>query len=136
VLADAIATSWEIEQEWLAERRAQREAERPPPRPRRPPSATAEELHEALLEIPADVWLPALTDEDVPRGRTVRCPLPGHDDRTPSCRLYETSFYCFGCHRGGDIFCFAGELWGIPTHSRTFPELRERLADHLLGVTA
>ena len=60
----------------------------------------------------------------------------GHEDRTPSCRLYETSFYCFGCHAGGDIFTFASHLYGILSHGSSFPELRERLADHLLGVAA
>lgn len=33
----------------------------------------------------------------------VCCPL--HDEDTPSCRYYEntSSFYCFGCGKGGDI---------------------------------
>ena len=33
----------------------------------------------------------------------VCCPL--HDEDTPSCRYYEntSSFYCFGCQRGGDV---------------------------------
>jgi hypothetical protein len=35
-----------------------------------------------------------------------RCPLPGHDDATPSFVVYpgERGWYCFGCHRGGDVF--------------------------------
>ncbi len=34
-----------------------------------------------------------------------RCPLPGHEDRTPSFVVYEdtNSAYCFGCERGGDV---------------------------------
>ncbi len=34
-----------------------------------------------------------------------RCPLPGHDDRTPSFVVYEAtdSAYCFGCGRAGDV---------------------------------
>ena len=34
---------------------------------------------------------------------SVCCPL--HDEDTPSCRYYEetSSFYCFGCQRGGSI---------------------------------
>ncbi|HXW59247.1 MAG TPA: CHC2 zinc finger domain-containing protein [Solirubrobacteraceae bacterium] len=129
-----IASDWLAEERWLAARRAELEAARRPPRPRRPLSRTVEELHDALLAVSADVWLPALTDLELPCSRTICCPLPGHEDRTPSCRIYDTSFYCFGCHRGGDIFAFAGELWGVPTHSRSFPALRERLADHLLGA--
>jgi hypothetical protein len=34
-----------------------------------------------------------------------RCPLPDHEDKTPSFTVYpETnSWYCFGCLRGGDV---------------------------------
>ena len=37
--------------------------------------------------------------------QTIKCPLPGHRDRTPSFHHYpETnSFYCFGCGRGGSV---------------------------------
>ena len=39
------------------------------------------------------------------RGLTRHCPLPDHEDKTPSFTLYpETeSFFCFGCSRGGDV---------------------------------
>lgn len=47
-----------------------------------------------------------------------RCPLPDHDDSTPSFYLYpDGRFYCFGCGRGGDVidlefFCGSyGALW-------------------------
>ena len=47
------------------------------------------------------------------------CPIPGHDDRTPSFNIYPAngSWYCFGaCARGGDVIdlCQAvegGEPW-------------------------
>ncbi len=37
-----------------------------------------------------------------------RCPLPGHDDSTPSFAVHPVKqvWYCHGCHRGGDIFSF------------------------------
>jgi len=137
-VANQLAREWFIEQIWRAERRVEREAEARAEaarrRAQRPISASAEELHEALLEIPCDVWVPALTDIELPRHRTVCCPF--HDDRTPSCRFYETRFHCFGCQASGDIFNFASRLWGVETHSPKFPTLRERLADHLLGVPA
>lgn len=43
-----------------------------------------------------------------------RCPLPGHDDKTPSFTVYpETnSYYCFGCLRGGDVVDLAAAAWG------------------------
>ncbi len=43
-------------------------------------------------------------------GRVLKghCPLPGHEDRTPSFCVYvaDQRFYCFGCNRGGDVFEF------------------------------
>ena len=50
-------------------------------------------------------------------GRTLRakCVLPGHVDKTASLYIYPetSSFYCFGCNRGGDVIEFA-RLMGIP----------------------
>jgi DNA primase len=47
-----------------------------------------------------------------------RCPLPDHEDKTPSFYIYPPGrFYCYGCNRGGDVvdlefFCGDyGELW-------------------------
>lgn len=43
-------------------------------------------------------------------GRHVgRCPLPGHNDSTPSFWVYPASrsWYCFGCATGGDVFDLA-----------------------------
>lgn len=38
----------------------------------------------------------------------IKCPLPGHEDRSPSFHIYEetNSFYCFGCNRGGQPINF------------------------------
>ncbi len=44
-----------------------------------------------------------------------RCPLPGHDERTPSFTVFlETnSWYCFGaCQGGGDVVALAAAAWG------------------------
>jgi DNA primase len=40
-----------------------------------------------------------------PRGRRRHCPLPDHEDRSPSFMLYPdtNSWFCHGCHRGGDV---------------------------------
>jgi hypothetical protein len=47
-----------------------------------------------------------------------RCPLPDHEDPTPSFYIYpDRRYWCFGCGRGGDVidlefFCGDyGELW-------------------------
>jgi hypothetical protein len=49
---------------------------------------------------------------------TGRCPLPDHEDKTPSFYIYPPGrFYCYGCGRSGDVvdlefFCGDyGELW-------------------------
>jgi DNA primase len=43
-----------------------------------------------------------------------RCPLPEHEDKTPSFVVYpETeSFFCFGCLHGGDVVELARLAWG------------------------
>jgi DNA primase len=42
------------------------------------------------------------------------CPLPKHEDRSPSFTVYpETdSFFCFGCLVGGDVIELARHAWG------------------------
>ncbi len=42
------------------------------------------------------------------------CPLPGHEDKTPSFVVYpETeSFFCFGCLNRGDVVELARLAWG------------------------
>jgi DNA primase len=49
---------------------------------------------------------------------TARCPLPHHDDRSPSFTAYpETdSFFCFGCLIGGDVIELARHAWGYGEH--------------------
>ena len=58
-----------------------------------------------------------------------RCPLPGHDDRTPSFRYHmaEGWWKCFGCGRGGsDVIKFACAYWNL-SWPRDFPLVLERL---------
>lgn len=38
---------------------------------------------------------------------------PFHDEKTPSLKLYENSFYCFGCGAGGDVITFVAKLYGL-----------------------
>ena len=44
----------------------------------------------------------------------VRCPF--HDDHTPSMKLYDDHFYCFGCGRHGDVVDLTAELCCIPPY--------------------
>lgn len=38
---------------------------------------------------------------------------PFHDDRTPSLKVYDDHFYCFGCGATGDCTGFTAKLFGI-----------------------
>lgn len=42
------------------------------------------------------------------------CPLPGHDDSTPSFNVFADGHaHCFGCGRGGDVIALTGYFFGF-----------------------
>ena len=46
-------------------------------------------------------------------GNTYSCCCPFHSEKTPSFHIYtspEPHFYCFGCHKGGDVITFIMEI--------------------------
>lgn len=45
---------------------------------------------------------------DVGRGGFVSCPF--HSEKTASCKIYDNSFYCFGCGAGGDVLDFVMKM--------------------------
>ena len=47
----------------------------------------------------------------VERGGMIRCPF--HDDRSPSMKLYDDHYYCFGCQVSGDVVDFTAKVFGI-----------------------
>ena len=47
----------------------------------------------------------------VRQGNMICCPF--HDDRTPSMKLNEDYFYCFGCGASGDVIDLAARLFGL-----------------------
>ena len=51
---------------------------------------------------------------EVNYGGMVRCPF--HEDRTPSMKLYEDHFFCFGCSKHGDVISLVAELFAIPPY--------------------
>src|SRR3954452_4934402 len=55
---------------------------------------------------------------------TALCPF--HKEKSPSFSVnpHRQIFYCFGCHKGGDVFTFVKEYENI-----SFPEALQRLAD-------
>ena len=48
----------------------------------------------------------------VRQGNMVCCPF--HNDRTPSMKLNEDYFYCFGCGAHGDVIALTAQLFDIP----------------------
>lgn len=52
-----------------------------------------------------------------------------HDERTPSMKLYDDHFYCFGCGKHGDVTDMVGELFGLPPKEAT-----EKIA-HDFGIS-
>ncbi|MCC5848916.1 MAG: hypothetical protein JJU29_12590 [Verrucomicrobia bacterium] len=57
-------------------------------------------------------------------GADICCPLPGHDDTSPSFGLFEDgkAYKCHGCGRGGDVIALHRELTG-----KSFPEALEEM---------
>ena len=47
-------------------------------------------------------------------GDMVRCLF--HEDRTPSMKLYEDHYFCFGCGKHGDVIDLVSELFAIPPY--------------------
>lgn len=48
------------------------------------------------------------------RGNMICCPF--HDDKTPSMKLYDDHFYCFGCQKSGDVIDLAAQFLGLTSH--------------------
>ena len=48
----------------------------------------------------------------VKQGNMICCPF--HADRTPSMKLNEDYFYCFGCGAHGDVIALTAQLFDLP----------------------
>ena len=48
------------------------------------------------------------------QGSMIRCPF--HADRTPSMKLNEDYFYCFGCGATGDVIDFVARLFNLSSY--------------------
>ena len=46
-------------------------------------------------------------------GRNGMCRCPFHPDKTPSMKINETYYYCFGCHSTGDVIDFTARLFDL-----------------------
>ena len=66
----------------------------------------------------------------VTRSGMTRCPF--HADASPSMKLYDTNYHCFGCQAHGDVTALTAQIHGIGMR-----EAAERLAaDFGIPVTA
>lgn len=54
---------------------------------------------------------------EVQRNTMVSCPF--HDDHTPSMRLYDDHYYCFGCGATGDVINLTAKLLDLPAYAAT-----------------
>ena len=112
------------------------------PPERRAPAATAPralETDDPLRELAATEYVPPLTGHQVGADGKTLCPLPGHDERTPSFHAYPTpedGWHCFGCQRGGTIIDLGAALYDIEPRGRGFHDIRRRLAADLLREVA
>jgi hypothetical protein len=85
-----------------------------------------------LLAVSARTYVPVLIGQRLGRDSKVRCPF--HQDRTPSLHAYaapEQGWFCFGCRRGGSIYDFGAQLWGLEPRGDDFLRLRARLEAEL-----
>ena len=53
-------------------------------------------------------------DLPIQQGNMVCCPF--HNDRTPSMKLNEDYFYCFGCGAHGDVINLAAKLFNLSSY--------------------
>lgn len=45
------------------------------------------------------------------KNNMIRCPF--HNDKTASMKIYDKSFYCFGCNKTGDLIQFVEYLFNL-----------------------
>jgi len=89
----------------------------PPPSRVDPSSEPASPVaDDPLKALPVAQYVEALTGLAPDASGKLSCPLPDHDDRTPSFQVYPSndSWFCFGCERGGRIYQLAALLAGYP----------------------
>ena len=109
------------------------------PRLPRSSAGTQERRDDVLMEISPRVYVPILTSQEIEPDGKVRCPFHADgQERTPSLHAWDDprdGWYCFACQRGGTIIDLGAEIYGIEPRGRGFHDIRERLAQDLLGVT-
>lgn len=71
-------------------------------------------MSDVFLEVKERVALPEaarLYGYTPNRAEKISCPF--HVERTPSLKLWQDHWYCFGCHEGGSVVDFTARLFGL-----------------------
>ena len=90
------------------------------------------DAEKARLEgIEAVDYVFRLTGAEPNRAGYVHCPLPDHDERTPSFSCKGTRWRCYGCQAHGSIYELAGILWDLPRSGADFRRIHDRLCEVL-----
>ncbi|MGH3991585.1 MAG: hypothetical protein ACRDSN_03870, partial [Pseudonocardiaceae bacterium] len=79
------------------------------------PQRIVEDSHRAIA--PPE-YFRAIAGIEVPAHGFVSCPMPDHEDRRPSCKVWpsaEQGWHCFACGVGGSIYDLAAAVEGGPT---------------------
>lgn len=80
-----------------------------------PSRADADDGYRAVT--PPD-YFRAIAGIEVPAHGFVSCPMPDHEDRHPSCKVWPSAqqgWHCFSCGVGGSIYDLAAAVEGGPT---------------------
>jgi hypothetical protein len=110
---------------WAARAARQREAERFGERW----EAVATVDVERLKAIPAEDYVEKLTGEEIGRNRKINCPLPDHDERTPSFHVRDLGWKCYGCQESGTIYDLGAALWDLDPKGSGFVAIHRRLME-------
>jgi hypothetical protein len=90
-----------------------------------------QQILDRVRETPAEIYLPALAGvEPLPGGRC-RCPLPEHEDLSPSASYRRCDWYCHPCGVGGGPFDLAAALTGLSLSGPDFWQVVAWAADRL-----
>lgn len=63
--------------------------------------------HEIKERLSLTAVVELCTGEPIPHSGLIVCPF--HDDHHPSCKIYPDHWYCFGCHKHGDVIQWVSE---------------------------
>lgn len=83
-------------------------------------------------EIKARLSMPDLVKGyGIEINRSGFCSCPFHEEKTPSMKIYEKGFYCFGCNESGDLIKFVQKLFNLENSLDAAEKINE---DFSLGL--